>query len=78
MSVLVERTMTGWGGARQGAGRKKKTTPNVKCKRLRISEGLYLRWIELKDHRKAKSDEEVLSYLLDLAREVDHGHINTG
>ena len=65
-------TMASWGGSRQGAGRKKKGASE---KRLRISEGLYARWIELKNLRRARHDEEVFRYLLDLAREVDQGSV---
>ena len=68
--------MASWGGSREGAGRKKKTTNKAeKRQRLRISEGLYQRWTELKSIRRARSDDEVFSYLLDLAREVDQGPV---
>ena len=68
--------MASWGGSREGAGRKKKTTNKAEKRlRLRISEGLYHRWTELKNLRKARNDEEVFSYLLDLAREVDQGPV---
>ena len=52
--------MASWGGSREGFGRKKaKSTGKAKKSiRLRISEGLYLRWTELKCLRKAKNDEE--------------------
>lgn len=68
--------MASWGGPREGAGRKKKITNKAeKHQRLRISEGLYHHWTELKNLRRAKNDEEVFSYLLDLAREVDQGSV---
>ena len=74
--VCVLFTMASWGGSREGAGRKKKTTNKAEKRvRLRISEGLYHRWTELKNLRKARNDEEAFSYLLDLAREVDQGPV---
>ena len=66
------QTMASWEGSRQGAGRKKK---GASKKRLRISEGLYARWIKLKNLRRARHDEEAFSYLLDLASEVDQGSV---
>ena len=66
--------MASWGGSREGAGRKKKTTSKAeKRQRLWISEGLYHRWTKIKSLRKARNDDEVFRYLLDLALEVDMG-----
>ena len=74
--VHTALAMASWGGPREGAGRKRKTTNKAeKQQRLRISEGLYHRWTELKNLRRSKNDEEVFSYLLDLAREVDQGSV---
>ena len=50
------------GGARPGAGRKKAASSKQLC--MRISEGLFDRWKELKILRRAKSDAELLEYLL--------------
>ena len=51
--------MASWGGSREGAGRKKKTT-NKAEKHIRISDGFYDCWTEL---RKARNYEEVFNYL---------------
>ena len=67
--------MANWGGSREGAGRKKTTNKAEKRQRLRISEGLYQRWTELKSIRRARSNDEDFSYLLDLAGEVDQGPV---
>ena len=53
------------GGRREGSGRKKLDV--CKSKRIRISEDLFQRWKDLKRIRKARSDEELVAYLLDLA-----------
>ena len=42
-----------------------------KSKRIRISEDLFQRWKDLKRIRKARSDEELVAYLLDLATATD-------
>ena len=69
-------TMASWGGLREGAGRKKKAVNKAERRRtLKISEDLYQQWIELKNLRRARSDEEVFRYLLDIAREVDQGPV---
>ena len=61
---------TQWGGLREGAGRKKTVKKAERRRTLKISEDLYQRWTELKNLRIART-EEVFSYLLDIAREVD-------
>ena len=61
--------MTGRGGRREGAGRKKLDV--CKSKRIRISEDLFQRWKDLKRIRNAGSDEELVAYLLDLATATD-------
>ena len=63
----MEGTMsTGRGGRREGSGRKKLDV--CKSKRIRISEE---RWKDLKRIRNARSDEELVVYLLDLATAMD-------
>ena len=62
-------TMSKRGGRREGSGRKKLDV--CKSKRIRISEDLFQRWKDLKRIRKARSDEELLAYLLDLATATD-------
>ena len=57
------------GGRRKGSGRKKLDV--CKSKRIRISENLFQRWKDLKRIRKARSDEELVAYLLDLAIATD-------
>ena len=57
------------GGRREGSGRKKLDV--CKSKRIRISEDLFQRWKDLKRIRKARSDEELVAYLLDLAIATD-------
>ena len=57
------------GGRREGSGRKKLDV--CKSKRIRISEDLFQRWKDLKRIRKARSDEELVAYLLDLATATD-------
>ena len=57
------------GGARPGAGRKK--AASSKQLSMRVSEELFDRWKELKILRRAKSDAELLEYLLDLAAATD-------
>ena len=52
-------------GQIEGSGRKKLDV--CKSKRIRISEDLFQRWKDLKRIRKARSDEELVAYLLDLA-----------
>ena len=42
-----------------------------KSKRIRISEDLFQRWKDLKRIRKARSYEELVAYLLDLATGTD-------
>ena len=42
-----------------------------KSKRIRISEDLFQHWKDLKCIRKARSDEELVAYLLDLATATD-------
>ena len=61
------------GGARTGAGRKKLDKASSKLKKMgmRVSEGTHGRWKELKTLRRAKSDAELLEYLLDLAASAD-------
>ena len=61
--------MTKRGGRREGSGRKKLDV--CKSKRIRISEDLFQRWKDLKRIRKARSDEELVAYLLDLATATD-------
>ena len=62
-------TMTKRGGRREGSGRKKLDV--CKSKRIRISEDLFQRWKDLKRIRKARSDEELVAYVLDLATATD-------
>ena len=57
------------GGRREGSGRKKLDV--CKSKRIRISEDLFQRWKDLKRIRKARSDEELVACLLDLATATD-------
>ena len=57
--------MSSRGGRREGSGRKKLDV--CKSKRIRISEDLFERWKDLKRIRNARSDEDLVSYLLDLA-----------
>ena len=57
------------GGRREGAGRKKLDV--CKSKRIRISQDLFQRWKDLKRIRKARSDEELVGFLLDLATAMD-------
>ena len=61
------------GVARTGAGRKKLEKASSKLKKMgmRVSEGTYGRWKELKTLRRAKSDTELLECLLDLAASAD-------
>ena len=59
------------GGARTGAGRKKLDKASSKQMDMRISEDTYGRWKELKTLRRAKTDAELLEYLLDLAASAD-------
>ena len=58
------------GGVRTGAGRKKASS-KLKKMGMRISEDTYGRWKELKTLRRAKTDAELLEYLLDLAASAD-------
>ena len=57
------------GGRREESGRKKLDV--CKSKRIRISEDLFQHWKDLKRIRKARSDEELVAYLLDLATATD-------
>ena len=57
------------GGRREGSGRKNLDV--CKSKRIRISEDLFQRWKDLKRIRKARSYEELVAYLLDLATGTD-------
>ena len=61
------------GGARTRAGRKKLDKASSKLKKMgmRVSEDKYGRWKELKTLRRAKSDAELLEFLLDLAASAD-------